>query len=48
VKPSNDPEIELIGADREPVAKHVLFAGMIKRRHDRRAGKIAGEELEHS
>jgi uncharacterized protein len=27
---SNDPEIDLVGADREPVARHISFVGSIK------------------
>jgi AAA+ ATPase superfamily predicted ATPase len=32
---SNDPEIDLVGADREPVAQRISFVGSIKWREDR-------------
>ena len=27
---TNDPQVDLIGADREPVARHVAFVGSVK------------------
>jgi hypothetical protein len=53
VEPTVDPEVDLVGADRRPVARQVLFAGSIKwlgtpfDHHDlaeltRAAGKVPG------